>query len=147
MDLKLQNEIKRLEYSLELYHTSYMQELEDYEEKMQRLEFQIEKCNSDVKRQILLRQRENYEQQISRLDKNMEKNTNTWKEKIERYKSKLTDLEKEKRSLEYNVDRLNEALGRRDVNEMFDMFEYITNAITILNEKITSYSQAHEPVS
>lgn len=61
MDLKLQNEIKRLEYSLELYHTSYMQELEDYEEKMQRLEFQIEKCNSDVKREILLRQRENYE--------------------------------------------------------------------------------------
>jgi chromosome segregation ATPase len=147
MDLKLQNEIKRLEYSLELYHTSYMQELEDYEEKMQRLEFQIEKCNSDVKREILLRQRENYEQQISRLDENMEKNTNTWKEKIERYKSKLADLEKEKRSLEYNVDRLNKALGRRDVNEIFDMFEYITNAITILNEKITSCSQAHEPVS
>ena len=29
MDIKLKNEIKRLEYNLELYHASYMQELDE----------------------------------------------------------------------------------------------------------------------
>ena len=75
MDVKLQSEIKRLNYNLELYHASYMQELDEYEEKMQRIDFQIEKCTSDMKREILKRQRENYETQISILDTQMEKNT------------------------------------------------------------------------
>lgn len=144
MDVKLQSEIKRLNYNLELYHASYMQELDEYEEKMQRIDFQIEKCTSDVKREILKRQRENYETQISRLDTQMEKNTHTIKGKIETYKQKLTEVEKEKRSLDYNIEKLKITLERRNTSEIFDMFEYVTNAITILHDE---FSQAHEPSS
>ena len=144
MDVKLQSEIKRLNYNLELYHASYMQELDEYEEKMQRIDFQIEKCTSDVKREILKRQRENYETQISRLDTQMEKNTHTIKGKIETYKQKLTEVEKEKRSLDFNIEKLKITLERRNTSEIFDMFEYVTNAITILHDES---SQAHEPSS
>jgi len=145
MDIKLKNEIKRLEHNLELYHASYMQELEEHEEKMQRIEFQIEKCCSDVKREILKKQKENYETQISRLDTQMEKNTRTINDKITHYKNKLEELEKEKRSLDYNVEKLKKALERRNTSEIFDMFEYVTNAITILRKE--SSSQARERAS
>jgi chromosome segregation ATPase len=144
MDIKLQNEIKRLGYNLELYHASYMQELEECEEKMHRIDFQIEKCSSDVKREILKRQRENYETQVSRLDAQMEKNTYAIKDKIENYKKRLLDLDKEKRSLDYNVEKLKKALERRNTSEIFDMFEYVTNAIMILHEET---SQARAPSS
>ena len=75
MDTKIQQEIKHLKYNLDLYHTSYMQELEHFEEKTQRLDFQIENCTSDVKREIIKRQKDYYQQQIDILDKNMEQNT------------------------------------------------------------------------
>ena len=144
MDIKLKNEIKRLEYNLELYHASYMQELDEIEEKKQRIDVQIERCTSEVKREVLRKQKEHYEKQISRLDNNMENNTRTINEKIGNFKKKLEELEKEKRSLEYNIDKLKVALERRNTSEIFDMFEYVTNAITILHEE--SSSRAHEHV-
>ena len=82
MDTKIQLEIKHLKYNLELYHASYMQELEHLEEKTQRLDFQIENCTSDVKREIIKRQKDYYQQQIEELDKNMEHNTNVFNTKI-----------------------------------------------------------------
>ena len=138
MDTKLQNEIKRLSYNLELYHASYMQELEEYEEKMQRLDFQIEKSSSDVKREILRKQKEHYEKHIEKLDRDMEASTRMINEKIDVYTQKIADLEKEKRSLDYNVEKLKKALERRNTSEIFDMFEYVTNAITILHEEASS---------
>ena len=143
MDIKLQNEIKRLEYNLELYHASYMEELEEHEGKMQRIEFQIEKCSSDVKREILKKQRENYEQHIMKLDRNIENNTRLINEKVETYKQKLAELENEKRSLDYNVEKLRSALERRNTSEIFDMFEYVTNAIMILREESSSRAREH----
>lgn len=143
MDIKLKNEIKRLEYNLELYHASYMQELDEIEEKTQRIDIQIDKCTSEVKREVLRKQKEQYEKQISRLDNNMENNTRTINEKIGNFKKKLEELEKEKRSLEYNVDKLKAALERRNTSEIFDMFEYVTNAITILHEEYSSRAHAH----
>ena len=74
----------------------------------------------------------------------MENNTRTINEKIGNFKKKLEELEKEKRSLEYNIDKLKVALERRNTSEIFDMFEYVTNAITILHEE--SSSRAHEHV-
>lgn len=143
MDVKLKNEIARLEQSLDLYQTSYVQELEVIEEKIRRLDFQIEKCNSDIKRVVLTKQKENYEKQIEKMDVCMEKNTQVWRDKINLYESQLQGVEREKRSLDYNVEKLNEALERRDPNEIFDMFEYVKNAITIINDE---FSQARERV-
>lgn len=143
MDVKLKNEIARLEQSLDLYQTSYVQELEVIEEKIRRLDFQIEKCNSDIKRVVLTKQKENYEKQIEKMDACMEKNTQVWRDKINLYESQLQGVEREKRSLDYNVEKLNEALERRDPNEIFDMFEYVKNAITIINDE---FSQARERV-
>ena len=140
MDTKIQLEIKHLKYNLELYHASYMQELEHLEEKTQRLDFQIENCTSDVKREIIKRQKDYYQQRIEELDKNMEHNTNVFNTKITQLEEKLTSLREEKRSIDYNIKQLGNALERRNVNEIFDMFEHVKNAITILHEEIKSTS-------
>ena len=140
MDTKIQLEIKHLKYNLELYHASYMQELEHLEEKTQRLDFQIENCTSDVKREIIKRQKDYYQQQIEELDKNMEHNTNVFNTKITQLEEKLTSLREEKRSIDYNIKQLGNTLERRNVNEIFDMFEHVKNAITILHEEMKSTS-------
>jgi predicted nucleic acid-binding Zn-ribbon protein len=87
-----------------------------------------------VKKQILSKQKEYYERQIEKLDKNLEITTNAINQKIEYFEEKLQNLEKEKRSLDYNVEKLKKALERRNTNEIFDMFEFVTNAITIIRE-------------
>jgi len=117
-----------------------MQELEHFEEKTQRLDFQIENCTSDVKREIIKRQKDYYQQQIDILDKNMEKNTNVINSRIALLEEKLASLREEKRSIEHNIKQLEGALERRNVNEIFDMFEHVKNTLTILHEEMKSTS-------
>ena len=134
MDLKLQSEIKKLVYNRDLYHANYVEELEEFETKIQRLDAQADRTESEVKKQILSKQKEYYERQIEKLDKNLEITTNAINQKIEYFEEQLQNLEKEKRSLDYNVEKLKKALERRNTNEIFDMFEFVTNAITIIRE-------------
>ena len=147
MDTKLRAEIKKLIYTRDLYHTNYVAEFEDFEEKIRRLSVQIDKSESEVKKQILNKQKSYYERQIEKIDKNLEQTTNVINGKIDYFEEQLQNMEKEKHSLGYNVEKLKKALERRNTNEIFDMFEYVTNAIVILNEdrKSTS-SKADEPV-
>ena len=147
MDTKLRAEIKKLIYTRDLYHTNYVAEFEDFEEKIRRLSVQIDKSESEVKKQILNKQKSYYERQIEKIDKNLEQTTNVINGKIDYFEEQLQNMEKEKHSLGYNVEKLKNALERRNTNEIFDMFEYVTNAIVILNEdrKSTS-SKADEPV-
>jgi predicted nucleic acid-binding Zn-ribbon protein len=129
-----------------VYHTSYVEEFEDFEEKIMRLSVQIEKSESEVKKQILNKQKTYYERQIEKIDKNLEHTTNVINGKIEYFEEQLQNLEKEKHSLGYNVEKLKKALERRNTNEIFDMFEYVTNAIVIINEERKSTSsKADEP--
>lgn len=134
MDLKIKSEIKKLVYNRDLYHSNYVEELEEFETKIQRLDAQADRTESEVKKQILSKQKEYYERQIEKLDKNLEITTNAINQKIEYFEEQLQNLEKEKRSLDYNVEKLKKALERRNTNEIFDMFEYVTNAITIIRE-------------
>ena len=147
MDTKLRAEIKKLIYTRDLYHTNYVAEFEDFEEKIRRLSVQIDKSESEVKKQILNKQKSYYERQIEKIDKNLEQTTNVINGKIDYFEEQLQNMEKEKHSLGYNVEKLKNALERRNTNEIFDMFEYVTNAIVILNEDLKSISsKAGEPV-
>ena len=134
MDLKIKSEIKKLVYNRDLYHSNYVEELEEFETKIQRLDAQADRTESEVKKQILSKQKEYYERQIEKLDKNLEITTNAINQKIEYFEEQLQNLEKEKRSLDYNVEKLKKALERRNTNEIVDMFEYVTNAIMIIQE-------------
>ena len=135
MDTNFKNEIKKLVYNRDLYHASYIEELEEFTTKIQTINSQIDRTESEIKRQILSKQVDYYDRQIEKLDKNLEITTDTINQKIGYFEEQLANLEREKHSLGYNIEKLKKALERRNTNEIFDMFEYVTNAICILGEE------------
>lgn len=133
MDTRIRNEIIRLENARELYHDAYIVNLEEYDEKVVRLENQIERVTSDTKREVLERQRNLYLVEIDKMDKSMESTTKFIDTKIETLNKQLT----EKKSFDYNIDALSSAIERRNVNEIFEMFETVLNALKVLREEST----------
>tara|TARA_R110001606_G_scaffold188603_2_gene336439 strand:+ start:1077 stop:1490 length:414 start_codon:yes stop_codon:yes gene_type:complete len=135
MDIKIRNEIIRLKNAKELYQGTYLENLEDYDEKVMRLESQIERAISDVKREILEKQKKMYLDEIAKLDKNMESTTKFIDTKLETLDKELKNINNEKKSYDCNIDKLKKALERRNANEIFDMFEYVSNALNILKDE------------
>lgn len=130
MDTKIRNEILRLKNVLEHHNSVYIAELNEYEEKLNRIDDQIARCKSDIKKCILERQRELYIKHIETQDANIEKITGFINNKIEG----LNNLLNQNQSFQYNIDRLDEAIKRRNPEEIFDMFEYTSNALKIMNK-------------
>ena len=142
MDIKIRNEIIRLKRMKELHHVSYITTLDMNEDKLIRINEQIERSTSTVKRDILEKQRQLYQSEIEKMDKNIEQITNFINNKIETLEGQLGNIENEKHSLAYNLDMLKKGIERRNTNEIFDMFEYVVNALTIINDG-SSCTQPH----
>ena len=68
MDIKLRNEITRLKNAREVYQSDYVANIEVLEEKIERLDNQIDRSESDVKREILEKHKRLYLQEIKKLD-------------------------------------------------------------------------------
>lgn len=134
MDIKIRNEIIRFKRMKELHQASYMTNLDINEDKLTRINYQIDRTTSSVKKEILNKQRQLYQDEIEKIDKNIEHITNFISRKIEALEGQLSEFEKEKHSLAYNVNMLKKAIERRNTNEIFEMFEYVTNALEIINE-------------
>jgi len=134
MDIKIRNEIIRLKNAKEEYQNGYIMNLEELEEKIQRLDSQLERATSDVKRDIIERQKNFYTDRVQKMDANIDSTIKFIDRKIEALEQKLKEINDEKGSFEYNFEKLKKALERRDVNEIFDMFEYVTNALAVLKK-------------
>jgi DNA repair exonuclease SbcCD ATPase subunit len=137
MDTKLRNEIDRLKNAKEIYQSDYVANIETFEEKVERLDVQIVRSESDVKRGILERHKNLYLQEIEKLDKTIEKTTRFIDDKVAALEAKMVDIAKEKKSFEYNIKKLEEAIERRNPNEVFDLFETVVNMLKILREEKT----------
>jgi pantothenate kinase len=137
MDFKIRNEIIRLKNAKEMYQGTYLEKLEDYDENVMRLESQIERATSDVKREILEKQKTFYLNEIEKIDKTVESTTKFIDSKLENLNKQLKNIDNEKKSFDYNIIKLKKAVERRNVNEIFDMFEYISNALCVLNGEVS----------
>ena len=134
MDIKIRNEIIRLKKMRDFHENAYLIDLQLMEEKMVRIEEQINRSSSNVKNAILEKQKQLYEDEIIKIDKNIEHVTNFINKKIESLEKQLNNHENEKHSLVYNIDKLKEMIARRNINDIFEMFEHVTNALTIIND-------------
>lgn len=137
MDFKIRNEIIRLKNAKEMYQGTYLEKLEDYDENVMRLESQIERATSGVKREILEKQKTFYLNEIEKIDKTVESTTKFIDSKLENLNKQLKNIDNEKKSFDYNIIKLKKAVERRNVNEIFDMFEYISNALCVLNGEVS----------
>ena len=102
-----------------------------------RLESQIERATSGVKREILEKQKTFYLNEIEKIDKTVESTTKFIDSKLENLNKQLKNIDNEKKSFDYNIIKLKKAVERRNVNEIFDMFEYISNALCVLNGEVS----------
>lgn len=135
MDIKIRSEIIRLKNVKEQYQSNYVTTLDEVQDKIERLEVQLDRTTSEVKSEILQRQKKFYEAEIEKMDRTIESTTKFLDKKIEALEKQMTQLEKEKRSLDYNIEKLKAALERRNVNEIFDMFEFVTNSLEIVKDE------------
>ena|SRR6056300_401604 len=134
MDIKIRTEIIRLKNVKEQYQNNYVTALDEIQEKIERLELQLDRTTSEVKSEILQRQKKFYEAEIEKMDRTIESTTKFLDKKIEALEKQMTQLDKEKRSLDYNIEKLKAALERRNANEIFDMFEFVTNSLDIIKD-------------
>ena len=144
MDLKLRSEINRLTKTREDYHQTYVQNLETIEEKIAKLDTQIELTDSNVKRGILEKQRIVYQKDVRKIDSTMESTTNILNKKIESIEQALENIEKEKESFDFNIKKLRTGIINENTGEIFDMFSSVVNALEILNRGRNEIDQKSE---
>ena len=144
MDLKLRNEINRLTKTREDYHQTYVQNLEIIDEKIAKLDVQIELTDSNVKRGILEKQRIVYQKDVRKIDSTMESTTNLLNKKIESIEQALENIEKEKESFDFNIKKLRNGIINENTGEIFDMFSSVVNALEILNRGRNEIDQKSE---
>ena len=136
--MKLLSEISRLEAIKEAYKQSYISNFEFLEEKLSRINVQIDNTTSGLKREILSKQREHYQTEIENLDQTIEKSIDALNVKIDQLERKHKELEiqakKEIESFEFNIEKIRGALERRNVGEVFNILENVTNALIILKK-------------
>jgi predicted nucleic acid-binding Zn-ribbon protein len=139
MDTKLSNEISRLDNIKDFYKQSYISNLDYCEDKIDRINNKLENTSSSIKKEILTAQRQQYQKEIEDLDKSLEKTLNEIEQKIEMLQNKRKELEeelqKERESFDFNIEKLRSAIDKKNIAEMFKMFEYTANALTILRNE------------
>jgi dsDNA-specific endonuclease/ATPase MutS2 len=136
MDARLQKQIHDLNAVKNAYKESYMSNLEFLEEKRDRVNVQLERATSELKTEILTKQRQHYEKQIEELDAAIERAVKEVDDKLANIESKRNELRdqirQEKESFEFNIERIREGVSRKNVNDIFAMFGHVANALEII---------------
>lgn len=125
----MQQEIDRLTKLKDICKNSYSESLLYFQNKLERIESQIERtAENSLKREILDSQKVHIISEIANLDAAME-------DAVREIDSKIQLRKNEEDSFEYNMKKLKECLERRNVNEIFNAFDMISNALTILKRE------------
>ena len=134
MDIKQQ--IEALEQSKEFHHQKYLNNLQIIDDKIERVEKQMERTKSQVKRDLLNRHIDWYEEEILKMDEAIEVITHKLNSEIERLggvmKSHEERKQKEKKSFEYNIENIRKCCKNRSAATMFDALESVANALEII---------------
>jgi len=125
----MQQEIDRLTKLKDICKNSYSESLLYFQNKLERIESQIERtAENSLKREILDSQKVHINSEIANLDAAME-------DAVREIDSKIQLRKNEENSFECNMKKLKECLERRNVNEIFNAFDMISNALTILKRE------------
>jgi len=144
MESKIYNEISRLVRMRELCHETYLVNLEDVQEKIEKVDNQIKQTESTVKIEILERQRTLYNKEVRKLDNSMEKTTDTLNQKINILQVELNNIQKERESFEYNIEKIRNGIENENTGDVFIMFSNVLNALEILKKERNEIDQKSE---
>ena len=127
----MEQEINRLNKLKEICKNSYSESLIFFQNRLERLEAQIERTTENsLKREILDSQKVHIINEIANLDTAVE-------DAVRDIDDKIQVIKNEEGSFEHTMKKLKAYLKRRNVNEIFDAFEMISNALIILRREHT----------
>jgi hypothetical protein len=133
MDIKQQ--IEALEQSKEFHYQKYLNNLQIIDDKIERVEKQMERTKSQVKRDLLNRHIDWYEEEILKMDEAIEVITQKLNSEIERLGGVMKSHEERKqkeKSFEYNIENIRKCCKNRSAATMFDALESVANALEII---------------
>lgn len=134
--LDIKQQIDALEKSKEYHYEKYLTNIAIIDEKISRVEKQIERTKSQVKRELLKRHLDWYEEENLKMDQAVEVITTKIDNEIERLENVLKSIEekrqKEKSSFEYNIQNIRNCCKNRSTATMFQALESVANALEII---------------
>lgn len=132
----IKRQIETLKKSKEFHYEKYLNNLHIIDEKMDRIEKQMERTNSQVKRDLLKRHLDWYEEEGLKMDEAIELVTARCDSEIERLTQVIKSIEeraeKEKKSFEHNIQNIRKCCRNRSTATMFDALEAVANALEIM---------------
>ena len=133
---EIKEQIAAYERAKEFHHEKYLNNLSIIDEKIDRIEKQIEKTKSQVKRDLLKRSLDWYEEETLKMDEAIETITTKLDSEIKRLQEVIKSIElrrdREKNSFEYNIENIRKCCKNRSTATMFDALESVANALEII---------------
>ena len=126
MDVKQQ--IVALEQAKEFHHEKYISNLQIIDDKIERIEKQLERTRSPVKRDLLKRSLDWYEEETLKMDEAIETITSKIDSEIERLKS----VEEKKKTFEYNIEKIRTCCKDGNSSTIFEALDSVANALEII---------------
>lgn len=137
----IENHIQAHKRAKEFHHEKYLNNLQIVDDKIERIEKQIEKSKSSVKQDLLKRHIDWYEEEISRMDKSIENITQEYDSEIKRLTDMIESIkdrcEKEKKSFDYNIQKIRKCCESRSAATMFDALQSVANALEIIRDEVS----------
>ena len=132
----LKQQIQALEQSKEYHHQKYLSNISIIDDKMDRLEKQMERTKSVVKRDLIKRHLDWFENEIDKMDEAIDVITVKIDSEIERLREVIKSNEKrkeeEKNSFEYNIEKIRKCCKNRSAATMFEALESVANTLEII---------------
>ena len=134
--LDLKQQIEALEQSKEYHHEKYLSNISIIDEKTDRIEKQIERTKSAVKRDLLKRHLDWFEEEIVKMDEAIDVVTEKIDSEIERLQEVIKSIEKrkeqEKNSFDFNIKTIRECIKNRSTVNVFNALDAVANALEII---------------
>ena len=127
--MQVKDQIVALERAKEFHHEKYLNNIHLIDDKIDRIEKQMERTKSQVKRDLLKRTLDWYEEEINKMDEAIDVVTT----KIDNEIQRLRDVElRREKSFEYNIENIRKCCKNRSTATLFDAFESVANALEII---------------
>ena len=143
--MQVKEQIVALERAKEFHHEKYLHNIQLIDDKIDRIEKQLEKTKSQVKRDLLKRTLDWYEEEINKMDEAVDVVTTKIDSEIQRLhdiiKSAELRQEKEKKSFDYNIENIRKCCKNRSTVTVFEALESVANALEIIRAETGQKSE------
>src|SRR6056300_1647285 len=124
----IDRQLEALDNAKEVHEQKYIHNIHLLDDKIERIEKQLERTKSSVKRDLLKRQLDWYESEIEKMDEAV----GVIMKKIN---SEIEKMKNEKKSLDYNIQKIRECAKDHNVYRIVDALEFVANALEIIRDE------------